>query len=481
MRAEKHERLSAVNMKRLFLIFLMVSYLTGNAQDVVDVHCHNVPPFYVEALEKHDAELDEGFPLPEWDAAAHLAFMDSAGIGCSILTMPAPQPYFGDSGECRETTRRYNEFCARLKAANPGKFLFCASLPLPDVDAAIAEAVYALDTLGADGIKLATNSRGQYVGDKELDPLMEVLDKRNAVVILHPHKPVPVNEKLMVAVPLAVYEYPTETTRAVMNMLAHNVLVRYPGLKVIVPHCGSFLPLALPRMKALLPVMRAKGLMGDIDFDGNFSRLYFDLAGAASSAVIRDMLTVTSPDRILYGSDYPYQPAQALTDKLRLLEKELSADKELSPYKDMFLRENAAGIFPRLPKGKKAAKAEGNAPGAEEKEGDGMLVRISEIEIYPEYKSEYLSAALKVGAVSVREEPGVIAIYPMIQQRDSCQVRILEIYADRDAYRHHLTTGHFKAYKQGTLHMVKSLDLVDMTSMNPDTMPEMFLKMKGGK
>ena len=110
-----------------------------------------------------------------------------------------------------------------------------------------------------------------------------------------------------------------------------------------------------------------------------------------------------------------------------------------------------------------------------------MLVRISEIEIYPEYHEEYLRMALEVGATSVREEPGVIAIYPMVQQRDSCQIRILEIYANRDAYKHHIATEHFKAYKQGTLHMVKSLDLVDMTSMNPAAMPEIFLKMKGEK
>ncbi|HJB73854.1 MAG TPA: antibiotic biosynthesis monooxygenase [Candidatus Barnesiella merdigallinarum] len=107
-----------------------------------------------------------------------------------------------------------------------------------------------------------------------------------------------------------------------------------------------------------------------------------------------------------------------------------------------------------------------------------MLVRISEIEIYPQYRDAYLEAALEVGATSVREEPGVIAIFPMIQQRDSCQVRILEIYASPEAYRHHIGTAHFQTYKQGTLHMVKTLDLVDMIPMNPAAMPEIFRKMQ---
>ena len=449
--------------------------MAGNvaAQDIVDVHCHNILPFYMETLEKHDAALDEGFPLPAWDVGAHLKIMDEAGIECSILTMPAPQPYFDDTAECQQTTRRYNEYCAKLKADYPGRFRFCASLPLPDVDAAIREAVYALDTLGADGVKLATNSRGQYLGDEELDPLMEVLNERHSVIIIHPHKPVPVNEELMAALPPAPYEYPAETTRAVLNMLVRNVLVRYPHVKVVVPHCGSFLPLAILRMNAILPALQAKGKVGEVDVEANLSRLYYDLAGAASPTVIRSMLTVTTPDHILYGSDYPYQPAEVLTGNLQRLEKELSEDKGLSAYTEMFLRKNAERLF-NLP----CATYGKQMIACEDAEADSMLVRISEIEVYPEYLDEYLSFALNVGAVSVRNEPGVIAIYPMIQQRDSCQVRILEIYADREAYKHHLTTEHFQTYKQGTLHMVKSLDLVDMKPMNPTAMPEIFLKMK---
>lgn len=468
---------------KLRLLMAMVTCLAGDmaAQGIIDVHCHGIPPFYVDELERHDAALDEGFPLPSWDAAAHLEFMDEAGIGCSILSMPAPQLYFGDAGECRSVTRRYNEHCAKLKAEHPGRFRFCASLPLPDVDAAIAEAIYALDTLGADGVKLATNSRGQYLGDEALDPLMQVLDERGAVIIIHPHKPSPVNGGLMEAVPLAVQEYPAETTRAVLNMLAHGVLVRYPHLRVVVPHCGSFLPLAIPRLKSLMPALLARGMMGGADVDAGLARLYYDMAGAASPSVLRTLLTITTPDHVLYGSDYPYQPAGVLAGRLRRLREELSRDVDLSPYAGMFLWENAARLFD-IPLAEGVAHEPATVhpePGAGE---DGtMLVRISEIEVYPEHLDDYLSFALEVGATSVREEPGVIAIFPMVQQRDSCQVRILEIYASREAYEHHITTPHFQAYKRGTLHMVKSLDLVDMSPMNPATMPAIFLKMKGGE
>lgn len=106
-----------------------------------------------------------------------------------------------------------------------------------------------------------------------------------------------------------------------------------------------------------------------------------------------------------------------------------------------------------------------------------MLVRISEIEVYAQYLDEYLQYARAVGVTSVAQEPGVVCIYPMQWQRDSCQIRILEIYASEEAYTHHIATAHFQKYKTETLHMVKSLDLVDMNVLAPATMPQLFKKM----
>ena len=319
--------------------------LSVQAQQTVDVHTHIILPEYVEVLKAHGAGLEETFPLPEWDAERHIAFMDSADIRTAVLTMPAPQPYYGDTEESAECIRRVNEVSARVKRQYPGRFKFCAALPLPDVNAAIREAVYALDTLGVDGVKLATNSRGQYLGDEALDPLMEVLDERNAVIIIHPHRPTPYPEGIIATTPLAMYEYPAVTTRAVVNMLARNVLVRYPNLKVVVPHCGSFLPLALPRMKSILPAMVAQGYMQPIDWDGNLSRLYFDLAGNPTIEVLRSLLTLTTPDHILYGSDYPYLPDSVLKSNLQRLRQTLAADEELAPYSEDILWKNAGRLF----------------------------------------------------------------------------------------------------------------------------------------
>ena len=323
------------------------------AQGVVDVHSHIITPEFVSALDKEGRLMDEGFPLPKYNVESHLKWMDEAGVETSVLTLAAPQPISlthnpspdGEGGGGEAVIRLCNEAAARIKREHPGRFLFCAALPLPDVNAAIGEAIYALDTLKADGIKLATNVCGQYLGAPELDTLFSVLNERRAVIILHPHRPEPVNRQVMQQTPLAMQEYLSETTRAVTNMISRNVLARYNHIKVIVPHCGAYLPLAIPRMKSLTPVMQANKMVGKIDYEANLRTLYYDLAGAHSPEVIRMMLSITTADHLLYGSDYPYVAPQVLTQSLSRMKQYLSTEPDLAPLREMILYKNANQIF----------------------------------------------------------------------------------------------------------------------------------------
>ncbi len=111
---------------------------------------------------------------------------------------------------------------------------------------------------------------------------------------------------------------------------------------------------------------------------------------------------------------------------------------------------------------------------AEEK----MMVRISEIQVHPQHLAQYKAILAEEAEASVRLEPGVIAIFPMTQRDDATEFRILEMYADRAAYEAHLKTPHFQKYKSGTLHMVKSLKLIDMDAIDAPTMTTMFKKMR---
>lgn len=324
--------------KLTILIVAVVANLAC-ASGVVDVHCHMISPEYVAALDGEGRLMDEGFPLPRYDVEAHMRWMDDAGVSTSVLTMATPQP------SSAQVVRQVNERMAQLKREHHGRFMFCAALPLPDVDAAVAEAVYALDTLGADGIKLATNVAGQYLGLPQLDTLMAVLNERKAVVILHPHKPEPVNAEVMQQTPLAMQEYLSETTRAVANMITRNVPARFPDVRIVVPHCGAYLPLAVPRMKSLAPVMQSAGKIGPIDWDANLRSLYYDLAGAHSPQVIRTLLSITEPSHLLYGSDYPYVSAVALSASLERMRRYLNDEPDLAPYAEMILHRNAERLW----------------------------------------------------------------------------------------------------------------------------------------
>ena len=434
---------------------------TAIAQGVMDVHSHLITPEFVSSLESEGRLMDEGFPLPKYNVDNHLKWMDEAGVETSVLTLAAPQP------TSAQTVRQTNEAAARIKKEHPGRFMFCAALPLPDVSKAIEEAKYALDVLKADGIKLATNVGGQYLGAPELDTLFSVLNERKAVIILHPHRPEPVNREVMTQTPLAMQEYLSETTRAVTNMISRNVLARYNNIKIVVPHCGAYLPLAIPRMKSLAPVMQANQMVGDIDWEANLRTLYYDLAGAHSPEVIRMMLTITTPDHLLYGSDYPYVAPQVLTQSLARMKQYLTTEPDLAPFKEMILWKNAKWLFGLT--GEKTSS---------EPAATNMIVRIAEIEVYPQYLKEYLEFANEVDRLSVEREPGVICLFPMQSADDSCQIRILEIYASEEAYQQHLKTDHFLKYKQGTLHMVKDLKLPTMKPLDPETMKEIFKKQR---
>lgn len=107
-----------------------------------------------------------------------------------------------------------------------------------------------------------------------------------------------------------------------------------------------------------------------------------------------------------------------------------------------------------------------------------MLIRISEIKIHPEHLAEYINILKKEAEASIRLEPGVISIFPMFQKEDPTEIRILEIYANNQAYKSHLETPHFKEYKRTTLTMVESLKLIDMEAIDSQTMSEIFNKLK---
>lgn len=288
----------------------------------VDFHAHPVTETFRKCIEYLNINVmdDDGFPLPKWTPEEHIAFMDEAGIDYAVLSAPAPHIHNGDDVKACESVRRINEDYAELCRNYPGRFGFVACVPLPCVDGAIHETAYAMDELGALGVKLATNSNGVYLGDKAFEPFMNELNRRNALAIIHPCRARQRPENVITGGVAAIYEYPADTTRAVLNMIAGRVMTRYSNIRFVVPHNGSFLPYMLQRFAGVSGILASLGMMETVDAHEEFSRLYFDIAGDPEPVALDMLLMVADESRIVYGSDYPHSPAKIVTAKKKHLE-----------------------------------------------------------------------------------------------------------------------------------------------------------------
>lgn len=308
---------------------------------IVDVHSHIVPPEYVDALKRTGKLMEDGFPCPAWNVDAHRAYMEKAGIGHCVLSVSSPHQMVGSTKEGLELTQRLNDYMAELSCRDPETFSFAACLPLPLVDEAAAEAARALDQLGACAVKMPSNACGLYPGDERLAPLMDVLNEREAVVFLHPCKPPVVPKGCYTAGPLPLFEFLGDTTRAVINLLVSGVTKRWPAVKYVVPHTGSFLPPLVDRLTSMTQVMASKGIGEPIDVRAELEHVFFDLAGNALPAALPALLTVTTPDHLLFGGDFPYTPAEMVNGHIqKLCRSELTA-----PWIDDILAGNAKRLL----------------------------------------------------------------------------------------------------------------------------------------
>lgn len=316
-----------------------------NKSIIIDLHAHFIPLAYRKAMLKYEGLFPDKYPTPEWDEQSHLEFMDKMGIGCSFLSLSSPHVNFGDQLEANALARETNTFGANLCAAHSDRFGLLATLPLPDVEASIIEINHCLDVLQADGFTLPTNTQGVYLGEKELDPIFAELNRRKAVVALHPNKPSAIPKNANQLLPIPLMEFFFDTSRTVVNMILKGTIRRYPDIKFIIPHAAAVLPVILERLTLATDLIEKVDPTGKLDIYRDFRSLYFDLAGKPVPTQLTNLLALISDDHILYGSDYPYTPAplcKELMDDLNETELLSSVQK-----KKMYCL-NASTLFPSL-------------------------------------------------------------------------------------------------------------------------------------
>ena len=314
---------------------------------LIDVHLHYAIPEYFDYLEKNNALFEDSILLPRKSHEEMIEMMNQSGTSLAFITLSSPQPWYeATASEGIELCRKLNKAAADLQRKYPDRFRFHATLPLPDVDAAIREAVYALDELGASGIKLASNARGQYLGDPSLEPLFAELNKRKTVINIHPHRPANLDDSLFSAKIIPVFEFFSDTTRAVLNIMGHGIMERYPDLKIIVPHCGAFLANIADRAEEFIPLLKRLGVLKEeLYAKENLSRFYYDMAGNPIPDLLPLLMRFVPASHILYGSDYPFTPMQKSIDRVADIRAFLDADPRLAPYREMFFHENAERLY----------------------------------------------------------------------------------------------------------------------------------------
>ncbi|KAK1069491.1 hypothetical protein LTR74_004816 [Friedmanniomyces endolithicus] len=292
----------------------------------IDVHSHFLPPAYQKACHENGHSRPDGMPaLPDWSPEQHLSLMDKLNIRKSILSISSPGTHLvpNDEALAAKVTRDSNAYAAALKKQHPTRFGYFASLPIPNI-ALCLEEIATSATEGCDGYVFLTNGHGHYLGDPLFDPIFDELNKRHALVFIHPTTPTcPCSpeaqargEQPVKAAPLAekypnpMLEFFFDTARVVANLFMSGTIKRCPDIRFILPHLGGAFPPLLSRFTGFSTLVPGPwdATAEEETREAFRKQIWFDLAGFPFPGQIRGLMDGAGVphSRIMYGSDFPF-------------------------------------------------------------------------------------------------------------------------------------------------------------------------------
>jgi predicted TIM-barrel fold metal-dependent hydrolase len=304
----------------------------------VDVHHHFAPPEWLAVA--------QGRPLLQptiatWTAERSLEDMDKGGVSIALLSITNPGIWFGDVTQTRRLARLCNEYGANTVRARATRFGLFAVLPLPDVDSALKEIEYAYDTLKADGVGLFTSYGNTWLGSPAFRPVFEELNRRKAVVAVHPTAADCCRELAYApGLPASSIEYGTDTTRAIAAVVVSGDAMRFPDIRFIWSHAGGTMPFLAGRIANAASAARPE--MAGV-FMAQVKRFFYDTAGAANPGAMASLRQLVPPAQVLFGTDYPPGGPSASAAKA-LDDTQLFTGPEL----ETVYRSNALGLLPRF-------------------------------------------------------------------------------------------------------------------------------------
>ncbi len=274
----------------------------------IDVHYHVAPPEWIEALNRRKVL----HPVwNDWSVAKAVEDMERDGVERSMVSVTTPGVWFGDAAEARALARAFNDYAARLRADHPTRFGIFAAVPMPDIDATLAEIAYALDELKVDGIGFLTSYQDKWLGDPAFAPVMRELNRRRALAYVHPTV-ADCCRNLTPAVHPMLIEYGADTTRAIAQMVFGGEAGRNPDMRMIFTHGGGAMPFVYQRFQSQARHPHAPP--GAIE---QLNRFYYDTAAAATAPPMLALRQVVPISQIVFGTDYPYGTAGTVARQLR--------------------------------------------------------------------------------------------------------------------------------------------------------------------
>lgn len=303
---------------------------TGPGNWRIDVHHHVVPPEFA----------DDSMPVRLPSSEEQLRSMDSWHIRAAITSL-TPRVLLKNLHRLREVARACNEFQARRVGDNQARLGAFALLPLPDVDGALEEISYALNALRLDGIGLFSSVSGRYLGDPLFEPVFDELNRRQAVVFIHPTHCVAPEHSHLHAPPFVV-EYVFDTTRAIVNLAYSGTFKRCPNIRFIVAHGGGAVPFLAQRIAMMEGHRDAQGVT---DVIPALRELYYEIASTTSAFALRSLQELADATHILWGSDLPFVYGKRLKEEIDHWEHYDGFD---AVSRSAVEEENALRLFPRL-------------------------------------------------------------------------------------------------------------------------------------
>ncbi len=308
----------------------------------IDFHHHFLSKEYLDAVGIERAAMpgSAGHVEP-WTAEQSLEIMDVFGIDVSILSVSAPGIDLDTPERTAKLARVCNEAQASIVEDHPRRFGSFAILPLPDIDLSLRELEYAFDTLRADGVVLMSNYAGSYVGTREFWPLFEELDRRSAVVFVHPT--LPQNYRGLQTVSLSTLEFPFDTARAIVSMMYDGTPVRFPRVRLIWSHAGGVMPYLAGRTAVLSERNRNFELNGNKLLQA-MRGFYYDITQSANPATFAALRALVPIEHLVFGSDCPFAQLKQISAALEERQK-LGLSLEQERFLDV---DNARPLVPRL-------------------------------------------------------------------------------------------------------------------------------------